>query len=100
MEEVESKKATSVVIVGDAFAKPMLDSLNKASADGNAYSIDSLQTIISSGVMWSSEVKDGLLKHKDMVLIDTMGSTEGGMGSSISSETTQLKQPNLISILE
>ena len=81
--EVESKKATSVVIVGDAFAKPMLDSLNKASADGNAYSIDSLQTIISSGVMWSSEVKDGLLKHKDMVLIDTMGSTEGGMGSSV-----------------
>ena len=75
--EVESKKATSVVIVGDAFAKPMLDSLNKASADDNAYSIDSLQTIISSGVMWSSEVKDGLLKHKDMVLIDTMGSTEG-----------------------
>ena len=83
--EVESKKASSVVIVGDAFARPMLDSLNKASEDGNSYSIDSLQTIISSGVMWSSEVKDGLLKHKDMVLIDTMGSTEGGMGSSISS---------------
>ena len=68
--EVESKKASSVVIVGDAFARPMLDSLNKASEDGNSYSIDSLQTIISSGVMWSSEVKDGLLKHKDMVLID------------------------------
>ena len=83
--EVESKKASSVVIVGDAFARPMLDSLNKAFEDGNSYSIDSLQTIISSGVMWSSEVKDGLLKHKDMVLIDTMGSTEGGMGSSISS---------------
>ena len=89
--EVESKKATSVVIVGDAFAKPMLDSLNKASADGDAYSIDSLQTIISSGVMWSSEVKDGLLKHKDMVLIDTMGSTEGGMGSSISSRDNPAK---------
>ena len=69
----------------------MLDSLNKASADGNAYSIDSLQTIISSGVMWSSEVKDGLLKHKDMVLIDTMGSTEGGMGSSISSRDNPAK---------
>ena len=39
--EVEGKKATSVVIVGDAFAKPMLDSLNKASDDGNDYSIDS-----------------------------------------------------------
>ena len=89
--EVESKKATSVVIVGDAFAKPMLDSLNKASDDGNDYSIDSLQTIISSGVMWSSEVKDGLLKYKDMVLIDAMGSTEGGMGSSTSSRDNPAK---------
>ena len=89
--EVEGKKATSVVIVGDAFAKPMLDSLNKASDDGNDYSIDSLQTIISSGVMWSSEVKDGLLKHKDMVLIDAMGSTEGGMGSSTSSRDNPAK---------
>ena len=32
--------------------------------------------------MWSSEVKQGLLKHHDMVLVDAMGSTEGGMGSS------------------
>ena len=35
--------------------------------------------------MWSSEVKEGLLKHKDMLLVDAMGSTEGGMGSSIAS---------------
>ena len=41
--------------------------------------------IASSGVMWSSEVKEGLLKHKDMLLVDAMGSTEGGMGSSIAS---------------
>ena len=42
-----------------------------------------MQAIISSGVMWSSEVKKGLLKHHDMKLMDTMGSTEGGIGSSI-----------------
>ena len=34
--------------------------------------------------MWSEEVKNGLLKHHDMQLMDTMGSTEGGMGSSVS----------------
>ena len=42
----------------------MLDS-NKAAADGNAYSIDSLQTIISSGLLDSS--KRWTSKHKDMV---------------------------------
>lgn len=81
--QVQHKKATNIVIVGDAFAKPMLDALNRAASDGNAYDISSVQVIISSGVMWSAEVKQGLLQHHDMRLMDTMGSTEGGMGASV-----------------
>ena len=81
--QVQNKKATNIVIVGDAFAKPMLDALNRAASDGNAYNISSVQVIISSGVMWSAEVKQGLLQHHDMRLMDTMGSTEGGMGASV-----------------
>ncbi|GIS25886.1 MAG: hypothetical protein CM15mP127_02590 [Gammaproteobacteria bacterium] len=48
--------------------------------------------------MWSAEVKTGLLEHHDMILMDTIGSTEGGMGGSTSSRETQQKQKNLISI--
>ena len=81
--QVQNKKATNIVIVGDAFAKPMLDALNRGASDGNAYDISSVQVIISSGVMWSAEVKQGLLEHHDMKLMDTMGSTEGGMGASV-----------------
>ena len=81
--QVQNKNATNIVIVGDAFAKPMLDALNRAASDGNAYDISSVQVIISSGVMWSAEVKQGLLQHHDMRLMDTMGSTEGGMGASV-----------------
>ena len=81
--QVQNKKATNIVIVGDAFAKPMLDALNRGVSDGNAYDISSVQVIISSGVMWSAEVKQGLLEHHDMKLMDTMGSTEGGMGASV-----------------
>ena len=33
--------------------------------------------------MWSQEIKQGLLRHHDMVLADVMGSTAGGMGSSV-----------------
>ena len=51
---------------------------------GKPYDLNSVKVIISSGVMWSEEVKNGLLKHHDMQLMDTMGSTEGGMGSSVS----------------
>ena len=81
--QVQNKKATNIVIVGDAFAKPMLDALNRGVSDGNAYDLSSVQVIISSGVMWSAEVKQGLLEHHDMKLMDTMGSTEGGMGASV-----------------
>ena len=84
--EVEKTKSTTVVIVGDAFAKPLMDSLNNAKQNNKPYDISSVNLMISSGVMWSSEVKKGLLEHNDMVLIDAMGSTEGGMGASISTK--------------
>ena len=82
--QVEDKSVTNIVIVGDAFAKPMLNALDIAKKTGNPFDIKSVRTIISSGVMWSEEVKNGLLEHHDMQLMDTMGSTEGGMGSSVS----------------
>ncbi len=83
-ELVERHRITDVVIVGDAFAKPMLAALDDAAARGSPYDLASLKTITSSGVMWSAETKAGLLKHHDMTLVDAMGSTEGGMGSAIS----------------
>jgi fatty-acyl-CoA synthase len=76
---------SDVVIVGDAFAKPMLAALDEARARGEQYDLSSLKQIVSSGVMWSAEVKARLLEHHDMTLVDTMGSTEGGMGSAVSS---------------
>ena len=83
--EVERNGCTSVTIVGDAFAKPMLDALDDAAKRGNPYGLSSLGSIVSSGVMWSTEVKEGLLAHHDMRLVDAMGSTEGGIGSSVAS---------------
>ena len=81
--QVQDKSVTNIVIVGDAFARPMLDALERAESANSAYDISTVQAIISSGVMWSTEVKNGLLKHHDMKLMDTMGSTEGGIGSSV-----------------
>ena len=85
LKETENHKVNNLVIVGDAFAKPIRDSLDKAKGEGNPYDISSVNMMISSGVMWSSEVKEGLLAHHEMLLVDAMGSTEGGMGGSISS---------------
>jgi len=81
-QTVEDKKVTDMAIVGDAFAKPMLSALEAGKAGGGKYDLSSLVLLISSGVMFTTEVKRGLLEFGDFTIIDTMGSTEGGMGSS------------------
>jgi acyl-CoA synthetase (AMP-forming)/AMP-acid ligase II len=78
-QAVERNAVDVVVIVGDAFAKPMLRALDEGSFDTS-----SLKAIVSSGVMWSQEVKEGLLRHLDVMLYDGLGSTEGSMGATIS----------------
>lgn len=80
---VERHRVTEITIVGDAFARPMLAALDAAAKAGTPYDLSSLRRITSSGVMWSREVKLGLLRHRDMTLLDAVGSTEGGMGISV-----------------
>jgi 3-oxocholest-4-en-26-oate---CoA ligase len=74
----ERERATRIVIVGDAFARPMVQALERLEADGVAYDLSSVEAIASSGTIWSAEVKDGLTSRLDAVLLDTLGSTEGG----------------------
>jgi acyl-CoA synthetase (AMP-forming)/AMP-acid ligase II len=80
---VEKEQIGSIAIVGDAFAKPMLVALQRAKAAGTPYDLSSLKQIVSSGVMFSREVKLGLLEFADLIIVDAMGSTEGSMGSSM-----------------
>ncbi|MCB1644571.1 MAG: acyl-CoA synthetase [Pseudomonadales bacterium] len=82
-DTVESVRATDLTIVGDAFARPMLRALENAEMMGRPWDISSLKLIVSSGVMWTAETKQGLLRFGDMTLFDAMGSTEGSMGSSV-----------------
>ena len=91
LKKVQDQKINNIVIVGDAFARPILESLNKAKNEGAPYDLSSLRSMISSGVMWSAEVKEGLLEHADITLIDAMGSSEGGMGSAVSNRENPAK---------
>jgi acyl-CoA synthetase (AMP-forming)/AMP-acid ligase II len=82
---IQDKKATLAVVVGDSFVKPMIRALDEATAKGTPYDASSLKMIASSGVMWTSEVKEALLERiEHVVLLDAMGSSEGAMGTSIS----------------
>jgi fatty-acyl-CoA synthase len=82
LDAVAATAADVVIIVGDPFARPMLESLR---ADGRGDRIASLRGMISSGAMWSEEVKRGLLEfNPTMLLVDGFSSSEAlGMGSSV-----------------
>ena len=77
------EKVGQITIVGDAFAKPIVKALEEARDQGKPYDLSNLRFMMSSGVMWTSEVKEQLLEWHDMVLVDAMGSTEGSMGTQL-----------------
>lgn len=81
-ETVARHGVTAMAIVGDAFAKPMLKVLEEAPGK---YDLSSVASITSSGVMWSMEVKQGLIKHIPQVaLMDSFGASEAvGFGMSV-----------------
>ncbi|UBS34316.1 acyl-CoA synthetase [Altererythrobacter sp. N1] len=81
-DAVDQHKVQSIAIVGDAFAKPMLQALD---AHPKRWDTSSLISIISSGVMWSKQVKAGLCKHiPQVILMDSFGASEGlGFGLSV-----------------
>jgi 3-oxocholest-4-en-26-oate---CoA ligase len=80
---IEQRRATNLVIVGQAFAGPMLEHLE---AHPGRHDLSSLNVISSSGVMWSHDNKAGLLRHiPQVVLFDSFGSSEAvGLGGSVS----------------
>jgi acyl-CoA synthetase (AMP-forming)/AMP-acid ligase II len=81
---IEREHVNTIAIVGDAFAKPMLRALDAAP---DKYDISSLFMVSSSGVMFSEESKQGLLRHHaGMMIVDAFSSSEAlGMGQSVSS---------------
>jgi fatty-acyl-CoA synthase len=86
LRTTQARGATSLVIVGDAFAKPLVTAMDDAVEAGKPYDVSSIRVILSSGVMWTNEVKQQLLERiPQVVLFDAIGSTEGSVGNQMAS---------------
>lgn len=90
LANIDQHKVTTVTIVGDAFARPLLETLD---ASPEKYDISSVAAITSSGVMWTREIKAGLLTHNEnMLLVDGFSSSEAiGLGSSIMTKDEEIE---------
>jgi 3-oxocholest-4-en-26-oate---CoA ligase len=75
---VPAQQVDTVSIVGDVFALPLADALDRAEQAGHPYDLSSLRRILSVGVTWSADVKRRLLAHGDFVCRDLVAASEGG----------------------
>jgi acyl-CoA synthetase (AMP-forming)/AMP-acid ligase II len=83
--EVERHVVQVLTIVGDVFARPLLDALE---AEPGRWDLSALRAITSSGVTWSPDVKRGLLGHLPTItLLDSLGASEGLMTRSAAKAT-------------
>lgn len=78
---VDQHKVNILLLVGDAFGRPLLDEMRR-----HQYDLSSIKNIMSSGAVLSQPVKQGLLECIPQVkIVDTMGSSETGtQGQQIS----------------
>ena len=81
---IARERVMTTVIVGDAFARPMVDALEAAIARGESLDLSCLKMVLSSGVIWSQAVKEKMLEHLDATLFDGVGATEGPMALQVS----------------
>ena len=80
---VEREQANYIVIVGDAFARPLLDALD--SPEGKALDLSSLQVVLSGGAILSPSLKRAFVERLPALLVvDGYGASEtGGQGQSV-----------------
>lgn len=90
LRTVEARRVRAMAIVGDVFARPLLRALEEAPG---RFDLSSLFLIVSSGVMWSPQVKQGLLAHvPHAVLMDSFGSSEAvGFGTEITTKSSSVQ---------
>ncbi|MFQ5698326.1 MAG: acyl-CoA synthetase [Myxococcota bacterium] len=91
VETIEREKVTVMLIVGDAFARPILDAVRKGGHD-----LSSLFMVVSGGAPLSTAHKEEFLELlPDLTILDSIGSSEtGSQAASPSSRATGVQTGN------
>ena len=86
---IEREKVVTLSIVGDAFARPLLDQLAKGT-----YDLSSLKVLGSGGAILSAPLKSALLEAiPGLMIFDGFGSSEtGAQGSTVSMKGMEAAQ--------
>jgi acyl-CoA synthetase (AMP-forming)/AMP-acid ligase II len=86
LSTAEREKVAAITIVGDAFARPLLDQLRK-----KRYDLSALKVVATGGAPLNAKLKEEILEllPDGVRLLDTVGSSEtGAQASHVSSKQT------------
>ena len=76
---IEREKANILLIVGDAFGRPLIDQLEASTRGGSGYDVSSLLMVVSGGAPLNSTIKDRFLSQLPTVMVmDAVGASETG----------------------
>jgi fatty-acyl-CoA synthase len=79
LETCSREGVSTLQIVGDAFARPLLDEMRRASEAGTPYDLSALRYVLSGGAILSATVKAALVSAvPGLRIIDVLGSSETG----------------------
>ncbi len=80
-EEIERSKVSTLLITGDAMARPLVEALQ---ATPEHWDLSSLFVLSSSAVTFSPSLKEAVLELlPDIMVVDAIGSSEGGMNGMV-----------------
>jgi fatty-acyl-CoA synthase len=76
---VAQESVNILLIVGDAFGRPLVDELERAAAAGKPHDVASLLMVVSGGAPLNSTLKDRFLAQLPSVMVmDAVGASETG----------------------
>ena len=76
---IDREKVNILLIVGDAFGRPLVDRLEATSTAGESYDLSSLLMVVSGGAPLNSTIKDRFLAQLPTVMVmDAVGASETG----------------------
>jgi len=81
---IAKHKVNSILIVGDAMGRPLIEALEELEAAGTELDLSSFFSVSSSAAVFSPTVKDRFLERfENLIITDSIGATESGFNGIV-----------------
>ena len=92
--EINRRRVNSILIVGDAMGRPLIEGLVEIESAGEVVDLSCFLSVSSSAAVFSPAVKDQFLdRFPDLIITDSIGATESGFNGliTVTKDNTAMK---------